>query len=72
MLHKTNVCIFDPCLQIRVYQNMILEKEKEMKELSQKHDQEIFKLAAKSDATADLHQVYILCAKFENPDATWQ
>ncbi|PIO15941.1 hypothetical protein AB205_0217060, partial [Aquarana catesbeiana] len=41
---------------IRVYQNMILEKEKEMKELSQKHDQEIFKLAAKSDATADLHQ----------------
>ncbi|XP_018424690.1 PREDICTED: golgin subfamily B member 1-like [Nanorana parkeri] len=42
---------------IRVYQNMILEKEKEMKELSQKHDQEIFKLAAKSDATADLHQL---------------
>ncbi|XP_072278197.1 uncharacterized protein [Pyxicephalus adspersus] len=42
---------------IRVFQNMILEKEKEMKELSLKHDQEIFKLAAKSDATADLHQL---------------
>ncbi|XP_068116405.1 golgin subfamily B member 1-like isoform X2 [Hyperolius riggenbachi] len=42
---------------IRVYQNMILEKEKEMKDLSLKHDQEIFKLAAKSDATADLHQL---------------
>ncbi|XP_075044396.1 uncharacterized protein LOC142103914 [Mixophyes fleayi] len=42
---------------IRVYQNMILEKEKVMKELAQKHDQEIFKLAAKSDASADLHQL---------------
>ncbi|CAH2325826.1 Hypothetical predicted protein [Pelobates cultripes] len=42
---------------IRVYQNMILEKEKDMKELSEKHEQELFKLAAKSDATADLHQL---------------
>ncbi|XP_063802319.1 golgin subfamily B member 1-like isoform X2 [Pseudophryne corroboree] len=42
---------------IRVYQNMILEKEKDLKELLQKHDQEIFKLAAKSDASADLHQL---------------
>uniref|UniRef100_A0A8C5WCB0 Golgin subfamily B member 1 n=1 Tax=Leptobrachium leishanense TaxID=445787 RepID=A0A8C5WCB0_9ANUR len=42
---------------IRVYQNMILEKEKSMKEQSEKHDQELFKLAAKSDASADLHQL---------------
>ncbi|KAM8939833.1 uncharacterized protein RCH25_000008 isoform 2-T2 [Pelodytes ibericus] len=42
---------------IRVYQNIILEKEKEMKDLSQKHEQDLFKLAAKSDASADLHQL---------------
>ncbi|XP_056383670.1 golgin subfamily B member 1-like isoform X2 [Hyla sarda] len=42
---------------IRVYQNMILEKDKEMKLLSEKHDQELFKIAAKSDSTAELHQL---------------
>ncbi|XP_040265816.1 golgin subfamily B member 1-like isoform X3 [Bufo bufo] len=42
---------------IRVYQNIILEKDKEMKLLSEKHDQELFKIAAKSDSTAELHQL---------------
>ncbi|KAM4723173.1 uncharacterized protein WCC33_009406 [Rhinophrynus dorsalis] len=42
---------------IRVFQNLVQEKEKELVEQSQKHEQELFKLAAKSDATADLHQL---------------
>ncbi|XP_041417874.1 golgin subfamily B member 1 isoform X7 [Xenopus laevis] len=42
---------------IRVFQNLVQEKEKELKEQSQKHEQEIFKLLAKSDANADLHQL---------------
>ncbi|XP_073514892.1 uncharacterized protein [Phyllobates terribilis] len=42
---------------IRVYQNIILEKDKEMKLLSEKHDQELFKIAAKSDSSAELHQL---------------
>eukprot|EP00079_Xenopus_tropicalis_P015533 XP_004913418.1 PREDICTED: golgin subfamily B member 1-like isoform X3 [Xenopus tropicalis] len=42
---------------IRVFQNLVQEKEKELKEQSQKHEQEIFKLVAKSDANADLHQL---------------
>ncbi|KAM3920000.1 uncharacterized protein RB166_014453 isoform 3-T3 [Leptodactylus fuscus] len=42
---------------IRVYQNIILEKDKEMKLLAEKHDQELFKIAAKSDSTAELHQL---------------
>ncbi|XP_069821277.1 golgin subfamily B member 1-like isoform X2 [Dendropsophus ebraccatus] len=42
---------------IRVYQNIILEKDKEMKLLSEKHDQELFRITAKSDSTAELHQL---------------
>ncbi|XP_018112855.1 golgin subfamily B member 1 isoform X3 [Xenopus laevis] len=42
---------------IRVFQNLVQEKEKELKEQSQKHEQDIFKLLAKSDANADLHQL---------------
>ncbi|XP_066439619.1 golgin subfamily B member 1-like isoform X1 [Eleutherodactylus coqui] len=42
---------------IRVYQNIILEKDKEMKLLSEKHEQELFRIAAKSDSTAELHQL---------------
>ncbi|XP_075423715.1 uncharacterized protein LOC142464223 isoform X3 [Ascaphus truei] len=42
---------------IRVFQNIIHDKEKELTEQGQKHEQELFKLAAKSDASADLHQL---------------
>ncbi|KAM4617503.1 uncharacterized protein O3C94_021493 [Discoglossus pictus] len=42
---------------IRVFQGMTQDKEKEMQEQAQKHEQELFKLAAKSDASADLHQL---------------
>nr|XP_028584229.1 golgin subfamily B member 1-like isoform X2 [Podarcis muralis] len=42
---------------IHVFQNMILEKEKELMGVAQKHEQELFKLAAKSDASADLEQL---------------
>ncbi|XP_054825935.1 golgin subfamily B member 1-like [Eublepharis macularius] len=42
---------------IRMFQNIIQEKEKELIGLAQKHEQELFKLAAKSDASADLEQL---------------
>lgn len=40
-----------------MFQNIIQEKEKELLEVAQKHETELFKLAAKSDASADLEQV---------------
>ncbi|XP_028939604.1 golgin subfamily B member 1-like [Antrostomus carolinensis] len=42
---------------IRVFQNIIQEKEKELETQREKHEQELFKLAAKSDASADLEQL---------------
>ncbi|XP_044291942.1 golgin subfamily B member 1-like isoform X3 [Varanus komodoensis] len=42
---------------IRMFQNIIQEKEKELIDLAQKHEQELFKVAAKSDASADLEQL---------------
>ncbi|XP_060117753.1 golgin subfamily B member 1-like isoform X3 [Heteronotia binoei] len=42
---------------IRMFQNIIQEKEKELVEIAQRHEQELFKLAAKSDASADLEQL---------------
>ncbi|XP_062973461.1 golgin subfamily B member 1-like isoform X2 [Elgaria multicarinata webbii] len=42
---------------IRMFQNIIQEKEKELMEQAQKHEQELFKVAAKSDASADLEQL---------------
>lgn len=40
-----------------MFQNIIQEKEKEFVIEAQKHEQELFKLAARSDASADLEQV---------------
>ncbi|XP_068256244.1 golgin subfamily B member 1-like isoform X3 [Nyctibius grandis] len=42
---------------VRVLQNIIHEKEKELEAQREKHEQELFKLAAKSDASADLEQL---------------
>ncbi|KAM9147096.1 uncharacterized protein ACDP82_005024 isoform 1-T1 [Pangshura tecta] len=42
---------------IRMFQNIIQEKEKELIGQAQKHEQELFKLIAKSDASADLEQL---------------
>ncbi|XP_029438432.1 golgin subfamily B member 1-like [Rhinatrema bivittatum] len=42
---------------IRMFQSIIQEKEKELMTQSQKHEQELFRLAAKSDASADLEQL---------------
>ncbi|KAM9557523.1 uncharacterized protein ACIB01_008734 isoform 2-T2 [Guaruba guarouba] len=42
---------------VRVCQNIIQEKEKELQAQREKHEQELFKLAAKSDASADLEQL---------------
>lgn len=42
---------------VRVLQNIIHEKEKELEAQGRKHEQELFKLAAKSDASADLEQL---------------
>ncbi|XP_061466712.1 golgin subfamily B member 1-like isoform X3 [Rhineura floridana] len=47
-MYTQNICMF---------QNIIQEKEKELMGLAQKHEQELFKLAAKSDASADLEQL---------------
>lgn len=40
-----------------MFQNIIQEKEKELEAQREKHEQELFRLAAKSDASADLEQV---------------
>ncbi|KAM8807883.1 uncharacterized protein ACNFOS_003436 [Eudromia elegans] len=42
---------------VRVFQNIIQEKEKELETQREKHEQELFRLAAKSDASADLEQL---------------
>ncbi|XP_030909405.2 golgin subfamily B member 1-like [Melopsittacus undulatus] len=42
---------------VRVCQKIIQEKEKELQAQREKHEQELFKLAAKSDASADLEQL---------------
>ncbi|XP_062434020.1 golgin subfamily B member 1-like isoform X2 [Rhea pennata] len=42
---------------VRMFQNIIQEKEKELEAQREKHEQELFKLAAKSDASADLEQL---------------
>ncbi|KAM6115478.1 LOW QUALITY PROTEIN: uncharacterized protein FYW35_007513 [Pterocles gutturalis] len=42
---------------LRVFQNIIQEKDKELEAQREKHEQELFKLAAKSDASADLEQL---------------
>ncbi|XP_061199477.1 golgin subfamily B member 1-like isoform X3 [Neopsephotus bourkii] len=42
---------------VRVCQYIIQEKEKELQAQREKHEQELFKLAAKSDASADLEQL---------------
>ncbi|XP_027756281.1 golgin subfamily B member 1-like isoform X2 [Empidonax traillii] len=42
---------------VRVLQNIIQEKEKELEAQREKHEQELFRLAAKSDASADLEQL---------------
>ncbi|XP_065493151.1 golgin subfamily B member 1-like isoform X3 [Caloenas nicobarica] len=42
---------------VHMLQDIIQEKEKELEEQRQKHEQELFKLAAKSDASADLEQL---------------
>nr|XP_032636890.1 golgin subfamily B member 1-like isoform X6 [Chelonoidis abingdonii] len=42
---------------IRMFQNIIQEKETELIGQAQKHEQELFKLIAKSDASADLEQL---------------
>ncbi|XP_039924292.1 golgin subfamily B member 1-like isoform X1 [Hirundo rustica] len=42
---------------IHLFQNIIQEKEKELEAQREKHEQELFRLAAKSDASADLEQL---------------
>ncbi|XP_059704427.1 golgin subfamily B member 1-like isoform X2 [Haemorhous mexicanus] len=42
---------------IRLFQNIVQEKEKELEAQREKHEQELFRLAAKSDASADLEQL---------------
>ncbi|XP_065611079.1 golgin subfamily B member 1-like isoform X3 [Cyrtonyx montezumae] len=42
---------------VQVLQNIIHEKEKELEAQGKKHEQELFKLAAKCDASADLEQL---------------
>lgn len=45
------------CLQIQTFKDIILQKEEQLTQVNQQHEQELFKLAAKSDASADLEQV---------------
>lgn len=48
------VCLF---VQIQTFKDILLQKEQQLVEVGQMHEQELFKLAAKSDASADLEQV---------------
>lgn len=45
------------CVQIQTFKDIIIQKDNQLMEVSQMHEQELFKLAAKSDASADLEQV---------------
>lgn len=44
-------------LQIQTFKDIIIQKDNQLIEVSQMHEQELFRLAAKSDASADLEQV---------------
>lgn len=43
--------------QIQTFKDIIMQKDNTLAEINQQHEQELFKLAAKSDASADLEQV---------------
>lgn len=43
--------------QIQTFKDIVLQKEEQLTQANQLHEQELFKLAAKSDASADLEQV---------------
>lgn len=45
--------------QIQTFKDIILQKEEQLSQVNQQHEQELFKLAAKSDASADLEQVIL-------------
>ena len=45
------------CFQIQTFKDIIIQKDNQLMEINQMHEQELFKLAAKSDASADLEQV---------------
>jgi hypothetical protein len=54
-LHK---CLLNELsFQIQTFKDIILQKDNKLMEVNQMHEQELFKLAAKSDASADLEQV---------------
>ncbi|XP_077451249.1 uncharacterized protein LOC144070696 isoform X2 [Stigmatopora argus] len=42
---------------IQTFKDIILQKDSQLTEINQRHEQELFKLAAKSDASADLEQL---------------
>ncbi|XP_074513408.1 uncharacterized protein LOC141781492 isoform X3 [Sebastes fasciatus] len=42
---------------IQTFKDIIIQKDNQLMEISQMHEQELFKLAAKSDASADLEQL---------------
>lgn len=46
--------------QIQTFKDIILQKDNQLTEVSHMHEQELFRLAAKSDASADLEQVVSL------------
>lgn len=54
--------------QIQTFKDIILQKDNQLMEINQIHEQELFKLAAKSDASADLEQVVILMLFFKTND----
>lgn len=45
------------CFQIQTFKDIIIQKDNQLTEINQMHEQELFRLAAKSDASADLEQV---------------
>lgn len=55
ILSQTSRSLF----QIQTFKDIILQKEEQLSQVNQQHEQELFKLAAKSDASADLEQVIL-------------
>lgn len=57
--------------QIQTFKDIIMQKDNKLAEINQQHEQELFKLAAKSDASADLEQVITILTQWYNNIFSW-
>lgn len=62
LAHTASDLLLSSPFQIQTFKDIILQKEEQLTQVNQLHEQELFKLAAKSDASADLEQVTPACS----------